>query len=502
MKTQLFRLHPARLAALTLTLALALPGCGDDDVDPTPDARVPDSSTASPDSSLATPDASVLTPDATVVTPDAAAPLLDTDLVAVRFDANGSLDTTFGSAGVARHSLSTVITGGARDALWGLARDSSNRLLLFGSRRGADTRLDADRAVVRLTASGGLDTSFATGGVHTLNIANLGDNARNGFVQADGKIVTSGYTAQPSGVGTQSINKVVLLRLNDDGTPDTTFGAGGIVNSMPLVPADPINTPWGVAEAYVAARQTGRYVTAGYGRSASTGTVNMVSFGYTPAGRLDTSWGIQGVIELDVAGGDDRARNAIVLPDDRVLILGSVVPSTGNVDAAAFMYTASGQLDTSFNGTGYKTYGFGRPDEAWFGAALSPDGLRVAAVGYRAGMEGGAAADDDATLLIWPVGTGTEFAQAVPLSDTANDRFWGVTFDAAGKIYAAGYLEEGTDRRMVVVRFNPDGTRDTSFGTGGLATHNVIARGTLEEARGVAIQSDGKVVIAGVAETP
>ncbi len=498
MKTQLFR-RPARLAALAV--ALALPACGDDDRDSSPDARVPDASTPMADASTPTPDASALSPDATVVTSDAATPLLDTDLVAVRFNANGSLDTSFGVAGVARHSLSTVITGGARDALWGLARDSSDRLLLFGSKRGAD-RLDADRAVVRLTASGALDTSFATMGVHTLNIANLGDTARNGFVQADGKIVSSGYTAQPSGVGTQSVNKVVLLRLDADGTPDTTFGVAGIVNSMPLAPADPINTPWGVAEAYVAARQTGRYVTAGYGRSASTGTVNLVSFGYTPAGRLDTSWGTQGVIELDVAGGDDRGRNAVVLPDDRVLILGSIVPSTGNIDAAAYLYTASGQLDTTFNSTGYRTYSFGRPDEAWYGAALSPDGLRVAAVGYRAGMENGAAADDDATLLIWPVGGGTEFAQAVPLSDTANDRFWGVAFDAAGKIYAAGYLEEGTDRRMVVVRFNADGTRDSSFGTGGVASHNVISRGTLEDARGVVVQSDGKVVIAGVAETP
>lgn len=59
-------------------------------------------------------------------------------------------------------------------------------------------------------------------------------------------------------------------------------------------------------------------------------------------------------------------------PDDRVLILGSVVPSTGNVDAAVFLYTASGQLDTSFNGTGHKTYSFGRPDEAGLAPRCHP----------------------------------------------------------------------------------------------------------------------------------
>jgi hypothetical protein len=53
---------------------------------------------------------------------------------------------------------------------------------------------------------------------------------------------------------------------------------------------------------------------------------------------------------------------------------------------------------------------------------------------------------------------------------------------------------------MIVVRFNPDGTRDTSFGTNGVASHNVAVAGTDETARGVVIQADGKVVIAGTVE--
>jgi hypothetical protein len=53
---------------------------------------------------------------------------------------------------------------------------------------------------------------------------------------------------------------------------------------------------------------------------------------------------------------------------------------------------------------------------------------------------------------------------------------------------------------MIVARFNTDGTRDTSFGTNGVASINVVAAGTDEAARGVVIQSDGKVVIAGAVE--
>jgi uncharacterized delta-60 repeat protein len=188
----------------------------------------------------------------------------------------------------------------------------------------------------------------------------------------------------------------------------------------------------------------------------------------------------------------------VVLPDDRVFMVGSGVPTTQNIDAMTVMLTPEGRLDTSFHPEGYKLHTFGRADEAFFGAAVSPAGDRVAAAGYIAGGTD----DDDALLYLRPIGSGTgnEFVQPVPISETAHDRFWTVAIDSAGKIYGAGVLTENGDSRMIVARFNPDGTRDTSFGTNGVATHNVVAAGTDEAARGIVIQSDGKVVIAGVVE--
>ncbi len=78
----------------------------------------------------------------------------------------------------------------------------------------------------------------------------------------------------------------------------------GIVSSNPFSSTDPL-MPWGTAEAYGIARQsTGAYVTAGYGRSAATGTVNVLSFRYTAAGVFDTTWGTTGMFEKDL----DRRR--------------------------------------------------------------------------------------------------------------------------------------------------------------------------------------------------
>jgi len=471
------------VAVLALTVSLA-GGCGGEDpVDP-PTTPVTDGGN-NPVPDAGTPDSGV-------------APSVDTEFAAVRFNPDGTRDTSFGTNGVAKVDVSTG-NASNREALWGLSRDSSDRLVLFGHAKGEGERVDLDRVVVRLTANGALDSAFATKGVHTLNIANLADNTRAGMVQADGKIVISGYTAQPTGVGTQSANRVVLLRLDEAGAVDNTFGYKGVVNSAPFVPANPATTEWGMAEAYAVGRQsTGKYVTTGYGRTAASGTVDLVSFRYTATGELDTTWGTNGSFLLNLVGDNDRGRNMVVLPDDRVFMVGSGVPSAQNIDAMTVMLTADGRPDTTYTTDGYKLHTWGRADEAFFGAAVSPAGDRVAAAGYVAGGTD----DDDALLFVRPIGSGTgnEFVQPVPISETTNDRFWAVTFDSAGKVYAAGFVTENGDSRMMVARFNADGSKDTSFGTNGVATANVVAAGTDEAARGIVVQSDGKVVLAGVIE--
>ncbi|WP_437980589.1 hypothetical protein [Sorangium sp. So ce117] len=312
----------------------------------------------------------------------------DADLAVVRFNADGTLDTTFGTEGIAIHDLGAG-EGNTGDLLWGVDRDASDRLVLFASRKAA-ARADRDRAIVRLTANGALDTTFATEGVHTLDVdgLNLGDNPRNGFVQADGKIFSSGYTS----VGGR--NQIVLLRLNADGTPDTTFSSDGVVRLAPF--------PLGMAEAYGAARQSdGKYVTTGYGRSEESGAVDLVSFRVTATGGFDPSWGVGGGVLLDVAGDNDRGRNLLALPDDRVVMVGSATPTTGNVDGMIALFDKNGALDTRFDPNGYRRYSFDRPDDSLFGVALSPNGAWLAAAGYRSDSDG--PEDDDATLVLLPV---------------------------------------------------------------------------------------------------
>jgi uncharacterized delta-60 repeat protein len=320
------------------------------------------------------------------------------------------------------------------------------------------------------------------------------------MIQADGKIVASGYTALPTGVGMQRANHIVMVRLDDNGAPDATFGTAGVAITAPFTPAMPTTTEWGMAEAYGVALQAGKYVTTGYGRAAAMGTVDVVSFRFEANGAWDQMFGTNGVSLLDLVGDNDRGRALSALPGDRILVAGSVTPAMGNIDALALVLGPDGKPDTTFAPEGYKSYSFGRPDDAFFGAATAPSGRFAAAAGHRSGAVGGVNPGDDSTLLILPLqaGMGAEFAMPVPTSETANDRFLSVAFDAQDKVYATGWVTEGGDNRMVVAKFNADGTRDTTFGTNGIVTVNVsVGPGTDELARDIAVQADGKIVIAG-----
>jgi uncharacterized delta-60 repeat protein len=529
-------LHPVShlIGAAALALALFTVACEDDDPvigrdGSTQDMRPPDSAgdaaTTDAAADMAAGDAKLDgagttdggTGDAADAAPTDApptAPAPNVVYAAVRFNADGTLDTTFGTGGIARVALGAGANALQDPAIWGLAKDGTDNLYLFGQKR-HETRTDNERAVAKLTTNGALDASFGTGGFFTFGLQALSDSARGGVVQADGKIVSAGYTAQPTGVGTQSVNRIMLARALPTGMIDTSFGVGGVVNSAPFMPSTP-DALWGMAEAYGVAVQTnGSYVTTGYGWRApapppATSTpVDVVSFRYGADGKRDLTWGgtTDGtvVLSLNVEGGNDRGRNVLTLADDRVVIVGtgtvSISGNTGTEDALVVMLTPTGAYDTTFGTGGYKLFDFMAVDEEFYGVARSPNNSWVAAVGYRAGVVG---QDDDATVLLEPLtaGAGTEVAKALPLSETANDRLWAVAFGADNLVYAAGYIQEGSDRWMAVARIKTDGTLDTSFGTGGIAKVNVATAGTVEAARGIVVQASGKIVIAGPAEAP
>lgn len=133
----------------------------------------------------------------------------------VRFTTSGAIDTAFGEVNGA-------------DRLRKIAVDGSDRIVCFGMRGLNET---ARMVVARYTASGAFDTTFGASGVRVIDTGELG-SATCGAVQADGKVLVAGH------VGSTSAYDAVVVRLNADGSDDTTYGTGGVGARVDLTNED------------------------------------------------------------------------------------------------------------------------------------------------------------------------------------------------------------------------------------------------------------------------
>ena len=311
----------------------------------------------------------------------------DTDVALVRFDSAGKLDSTFGSAGIAKIDLGTgrVTTGTtfAGDTSWGLGVLGGDKLVVFGTLLADAPRTDADYVLVGLTSTGAVDNAFGTNGRVVLDLGNSADSPRNVTVQPDGKIVATGYS------NLNGVVQPVLIRTTSAGVLDSGFGKEGIATAKVLP---------GVAESYGAAPQGDNYILAGYGRGEDTNEkVDLITYRFLGAGTLDTSYGTGGVTRVDIAGEDDRARNVTILPDGRILAVGSGKRDPVNINGMLVVFGKDGALDTTVGESGHLITDLGGPNDAWYGVAVSPDKKYVYLAGYK-GVETNGAGNDDAVF--------------------------------------------------------------------------------------------------------
>jgi hypothetical protein len=143
------------------------------------------------------------------------------------------------------------------------------------------------------------------------------------------------------------------------------------------------------------------YISAGYGRGAeATEKVDLVSERFKANGSLDTTYGKEGLLRIDLTKEDDRARNLIVLGDGSVFIAGSGKKSAINVDAMVVHVSKDGVPEAGFGENGVLITDLGGPADAWFGVTLSPDKKSIYVAGYK-GVEG--SGNDDSALAKFKV---------------------------------------------------------------------------------------------------
>ena len=339
--------------------------------------------------------------------------------------------------------------------------------------------------LARYNPDGSLDASFGNGGKVVTNFGTSGEEARAVAVQPDGKIVVAGNVG---GGGA----RIGLARYLPDGSLDATFGSGGEV----------LTTVQGNDVAYALAVQPdGRIVVAGSSGPAYQVQSDFVVLRYNPDGSPDATFGTQGVVTTFFGPTDSQAHSVLLQPDGRIVAVGFTSSSGGNFHFAVARYNPDGSLDTTFNGTGTETTNFGEFDAA-YGAALQPDGKVVAAGSFYYDSPDGYHSKTELALARFlprggldpTFGSGGKVETDLGGQDQSAKA---VALQPDGRVVVAGvYNPPNSPSAFLLARYNPDGTLDTTFGSGGKAVTK-IAPNDNDGAYALALQPDGRAVAAG-----
>lgn len=364
--------------------------------------------------------------------------------------------------------------------------------------------------VLAFASDGGLDTTFGSGGLGLTGLTDaIGSGAFGPVIQPDGKILICDTRLSNGSSG----RDFFVARFNANGTLDTSFSFDGKVT---------IDFAGSTGDDYcgaIALQADGKIVVAGTTYGASN-NVDFAVARLNSDGTLDTSFGAgtgKTTVAFDLGGTNkDLATAAVIQPDGKILVAGSVATASDGDDFGIVRLNADGSRDSSFNLTGKVSIGFNlagstsRNDNVT-GMALDAAGNIVIA-GYA---NKGNLNDDFAVARLLPNGQlDANFdadGRATVAFDLGGgsgsnlDRALGLTIQRDGKILLIGESDTSTSTTpnadVAAARLYPDGSLDGSFGTGGktLVSFDLMANG-FDEAFSAAEQGNGKIVLAGYSQ--
>lgn len=329
-----------------------------------------------------------------------------------------------------------------------------------------------------LAAEGDLDVSFDGDGIVTTDHGMVSENVTDLVVQPDGKIIAIGYSLDSS----QTTRHVVIVRYNTNGSVDTNFGTSGKVTIQAYYPGK------------IALQPDGKIVFVVLLESSSTSDFYVARL--NADGSFDTTFNSTGVLNLDLRGTADGARAVALQPDGKIVIGGSSArpaPATGS-DHAIVRLNPNGSLDTTFDGDGKAfasitaegTNGIselvmqsdGKIVTAGISVTQNSSNYQFVTVRFNADGALDTSFDGDGKVFT-QVGTGYASVGSVALQ-------------CDGKIVVAGTPTVNSHSKAALVRYNSDGSLDSSFASGGimLSPWAFDAR-----AHDVMIQADNKIIV-------
>lgn len=395
-----------------------------------------------------------------------------------------TLDNSFGMNGKVTTSFGSTVS-----VLTEVAIQPDNKILACGTTLvGTNYQI----ALCRFNTDGSLDTSFGTNGKV---ISNVGGTDFSGFqhiaIQTDNKIIVSGI----NNIGSANYD-FAMIRYNSDGTLDNTFGTNGVVITD-------FNN--GRDECYsIALQNDGKIILAGQTYLAG----EYYNFGiarYNSNGSLDSTFGTNGKVSIDfgfnsVNSHSNDGAYSIKIQSNGKLILGGWSDYSGIIEVNKFAImrlNTNGILDATFGTNGKVITDFGN-DNVILALAIGSDDKIIAGgqigFGTNQNTKIGIAKYDSNGILETTFGTNGKVQTQINTS-MMKDNIWALTLQNDNKIVAGGYSLNSSNYDFSILRYNTDGTLDTSFNLNGII--NTDFNNSQDRAYAITIQNDDKIVAGG-----
>jgi uncharacterized delta-60 repeat protein len=373
----------------------------------------------------------------------------------VKLTPSGAIDTTFNSG------------FGMNGVVYASVTQSDGKIILGG----AFTSYNSPTYITRTTLSGspnlGPGTGFNPGAGFITSSGGFATAVHSYVTQSDGKIIAVGHFTSYSG---SAINRII--RLNTDGTRDTTFNVGAGLNSTTYD---------------VKVQSDGKIVVVG-------GFTTYSGSSQAQIVRLNTDGTIDTTFNAGTGLGGNLAYELAIQPDGKYIITGLFTTYSGSTSWQITRINTNGTRDDSFNvGTGFGP----ATNSQMFSLGLQSDGKVV--VGGTATTYSGSTINcitrlnTDGTIdTTFNTGTGTTLG----IKGFDQEVYKLYIEPTTQKIIAMGGFSNysGSSTNSIrLIRINPDGSRDAGFITGtGLNTG-----GNYPPGRHISLESDGKIYIGG-----
>lgn len=328
-------------------------------------------------------------------------------------------------------------------------------------------------AVSANAQNGTLDVSFGSSGiVQTVSTHEAFDM----IIQPDNKIIAVGSINMGSGN-----DDIAVVRYNSDGSLDNSFGTNGIVNVDFNGKNDDASS--------VVLQSDGKIVVVGRAQNVSNNNSDIAVIRLNANGTLDNSFATNGKYQLDVDGyAFDYALDMALQTDGKIVFV-AIAGTDMFAKNAVIRLNPNGTLDNTFDGDGIlKAFSFGSFTLSSLHSLVIQNDGKIIVAGSKNNNFALARLNSDGSLDNTYATSGIYSGSTMATSSE-------LYLQADGKLLAT--YSHATQTEVIVIRLNQYGTDDTGFGTNGKVTTQVDSPSTYDYTKGIVVQPNGKIIVAG-----